>query len=166
MPDIDVGDFTYSTYADVEFADEYLSADVERATTWMARSELDKGRGLVSATRLLQRMGWASGEAPSTDAAPSPVPEATSMLAADILTTPALSSGSGTGSNTKRVKAGSAEVEFFRPVEGTPLPQAVWDLLRPLLGGTASAEAWGLVGGTDQCSRFDRSDWTPAEPFR
>lgn len=170
MPIITITGTDYPTYTTVAEADTYLAVDVQRATAWAARTTLQKQQGLITATRFLQSLTWASGAAPLTtdDPVASPLPEATAMLAADFLATPALASGGGTGSNVKRAKAGSAEVEFFRPVTGYPMPLDVFTLLRSLLGigDDGLAIGYGVVSGSDFCSRFDSSDFRIVEPFR
>lgn len=170
MPIITITGTDYPTYITVADADKYLAVDVQRADLWASRTELQKQRGIVSATRFLQALTWASGEAPLTTDDPVlyPLAEATALLAADFLATPALASGGGTGSNVKRAKAGSAEVEFFRPVAGYPMPLDVFNLLRSLLGigDDGLAIGYGVASGTDFCSRFDHSDYRIIEPFR
>lgn len=168
MPTADIGSETYSVYADQEFADAYLGADVKRADVWAARSNTLKGRGLVSATRLLQRQSWVSGTAPLI-LAPSdpdyslPVSQATAMLAADILSDPELTNSGSTESNIKKVDADGTSVEFFRGTSGTPLPPGPWDLLRGLLGSAVSLGG-GYLSGGDFPSRFDDTDYRITGP--
>lgn len=68
----------------------------------------------------------------------------------------------GTESNLKRAKAGSAEVELFRPDAGAVLPQIVFDLVKCFLASTTSAVA-PVVGDSTSVSQFtdcERSDLT------
>jgi hypothetical protein len=160
MAELDIASETYEVYADVEFADIFLAADVRRAASWaaLADDEDAKGRGLVSGTRALQRLvGWTDG-VPSITTPPLAVQQATAMLAADMLSDPDLGDTPGTASNIKRVRGGPAEVEFFRALEGRPLPAGVWDLLASagLLGSAADPGAGGAyVGGIRSRSHFD-----------
>lgn len=162
MATISLSGNDYSAFADVAFADEYLAADVKRATVWAAYGADDKARGMISATRLLERVNWADG-VPSFDTPPDAVKDATALLAADILAKPALGDSSSTASNIKRVKAGSVETEFFnatRSDEATPLPENVMKMLRLaklLGGGTVSAP---YVAGAEQESRFTYDEQT------
>lgn len=169
MPLVDVTGEEYGSYTTLDNADLYLAADAARAVVWATRTENEKGRGLVSATRTLQRLSWAAGSPPAIDVAPVAVQDATAMLAADILTSPELAGGASAGaSNVKRAKAGSAEVEFFRPVAGTILPLDILSLLGVLLGnsGGTSVSLFGIVGGNDFGSRFDDTDYTIVDPYR
>lgn len=162
MATITIGSGTYDSFSDVAFADTYLGADVARAASWAARSTDDKGRGLVTSTRVLSRLNWIDG-VPDFTAPPVAVKEATAVFAADILTKPALASTPGTEQTKKRVKAGSAEVEFFKQDPGTvlPVPKYVFDILMAagLIGGTADAGFIApYVSGSDFPSRFTYDD--------
>jgi hypothetical protein len=79
-----------------------------------------------------------------------------------MLTQPDLFSNPSSASNIKSAGAGPAKVEFFRPVDGTPLPQAAFDLISALLGSGATVEGlYGYAGGTDFPSRFDCNEYKP-----
>lgn len=131
MADVTIGAVTYSAFEDVAGADEYLGGDVARAVTWAARNADAKGRGLVSATRMLLALPWCGTPPdPATDPAPDLVQQITAELAADLLAKPRLFADASGDSNVKSAKAGSAQVEFFAPVDGgPPLPRAMWDRL-------------------------------------
>lgn len=130
MASVDIGSSSYDTFADVDFADEYLAADVARATSWALANDDAKGRGLVSATRMLLALPWCDTAPVPTEDQASPVPEVTAMLAADLLAKPRLFADASGNSNVKSAKAGSAQVEFFRPIDGgPPLPLALWNML-------------------------------------
>lgn len=118
------------SYADVAFANAYLAGDVMRAAPWALKNAEAKARGLVSATRMLVALPWCDA-APAHDVAPVVVKEVTAMLASDLLEKPRLFADASGSSNVKTAKAGSAQVEFFHPVEGgPPIPAALWNLLR------------------------------------
>jgi hypothetical protein len=160
---VDIGSETYDVYADVDFADIYLAADALRAALWASLTVTgDKERDLVSATRLLQRLRWKDG-VPDITAPPLVVQQAAALLAADIAAQPKLGDSGSTSSNIKAVGAGSARVEFFHPVAGSPLPSAAFDLLRDLLGmGSDTDPALDNTAyGSDGCrpSRFDPRDY-------
>ncbi len=159
MAELDIAGNDYVSYAELDYADEYLAGDLLRADDWLARPEVTRKRALVSATRLLMRLQWRAGP-PSLEETPQVVQDATCLLAADIAKKPAQGDSAQTGSNVKAVGAGSARVEFFRPTEGQVLPQAAFGLLRDLLGqddallgGVGEASAFGSCAG--QRSRFD-----------
>lgn len=163
MPDVDIGGTAYPSYATVDFADEYLAADALRAAGWAGLTEDGKGRSLVSATRLLQRLCWSAGQAPLTDdpALDPLITEATSLMAADIASKPSLGDSASTGTDLKRAKAGPAEVEFFRNFESTPLPTAAWQLLLQTgmlcenAGASDDGLGAGIITGSGYPSRFD-----------
>lgn len=129
MVKITLGGNDYDSFTAVATADIYLMADVVRAASWATRNPDAKSRGLISATRQLLALPWCDA-APAFDAVPPVVEEVTAMLAADLLAKPKLFLDATGNSNVKNVKAGSASVEFFSPVEGgPPLPKALWDRL-------------------------------------
>jgi hypothetical protein len=129
MVKVTLGGNEYDVFTDVASADLYLAGDVTRAAAWALREPEAKMRGLISATRMLLALPWCDG-APAFDAVPPVVAEVTAMLAADLLAKPKLFADASGNSNIKSVKAGSAQVEFFSPVDGgPPLPVALWNLL-------------------------------------
>lgn len=176
MPQIDIGSDSYPSFADVDFADSFLAADVQRASAWsLIGDDPDtKGRGLVSATRMLSRyLTITPVPDPNADIAtlPEPLKDATAMLAADLLAKPKLFSDASANSNIKSVRAGPAAVDFFRPVvNGPPLPQVVWDMLvaAGLVGQLPDPDDSGApeaTGVLDQCRplrgrrAFDDWNW-------
>jgi hypothetical protein len=129
MATITIGGNDYGSFESVADATEYLGGDISRGAAWDALDPDTQGRALVSATRLLLRQSWC-GTVPDIDTPPQVVADATAIMAADLATKPKLADGSPTGSNIKRAKAGSAEVEYFRPTSGeAPISQAAWDML-------------------------------------
>lgn len=151
MADVDVGSETFGAFADLDFANLFLSADVLRATAWALRNDDARGRGLVSATRMLLALPWC--EAPPALDAPVPevVQQVTAMLAADLLEKPKLFRDGSGNSNVKSAGAASAKVEFFRPVEGgPPIPVDLWNqLVQAGLVGCVAADGFAapLVSG-------------------
>lgn len=132
--DVIIDTVTFDCLADVAYADAFLLGDVQRATAWASRTTTVKGRGLVSATRAMLNLPWNEGMAPDPAGAdediPTVVKDVCSMYASDIISKPRLYSDAGTNSNIKLAKAGSAQVEFFRPVSGgPPFPTALWGML-------------------------------------
>jgi hypothetical protein len=129
MGEVSIGDNDFQVFADLDFADEYLSGDVQRAAPWSLKNEDAKGRGLVSSTRVLQR--WLLPDvAANTETPPDVLKQAASLYAADLLARPTSVNDSSPNTNVKTARAGSASVEFFRPVTGAPpLPTYLWDML-------------------------------------
>lgn len=132
---------------------------------WVDAEKINRQQGLVTATRWIRRYLTQQLVDPATvpDASDTPAPslvsEATYETAFVLIVTPTAQDQANTGSNKKRIKAGSAELEFFRPTDGTPLPQIANDLLAEFLneiGGTSDAGA--AVFGTDGESEFCDQD--------
>lgn len=158
MPTITLGGNEYDAFTDAAAATIYLAGDVLRAAGWATRNPDAQSRGLISATRQLLALPWCEGMAPTFDAVPPVVAEVTAMLAADLLAKPKLFTDATGNSNVKNVKAGSAQVEFFRPVDGgKPLPLQLWNMLNAAglvcLGtGAASPLEGAYVSGiSDGC---------------
>lgn len=131
MAVIAIGANNYDSFISVAEADVYLAGDVSRAVSWALLDDAAKARALISATRMLLSLPWCDDAPdPAVDPAPPVVAEVTAMLAADLAAKPKLFADASGGSNIKSVKAGSAQVEFFSPVEGgAPIPLALWNRL-------------------------------------
>lgn len=168
---ITIGANDYTAYASVAEADIYLAVDPVRSATWAALTTDQKGQYLVAATRRLDLLTWsgtktgdegtqinawprtgvtyADGTAVSTSEVPQEVEDATILLAGTIASTPTASGAGDSSSNNKRVKAGSAEVEFFAPTTGKPLQdETAYALLEQFLG-TNSIVVGSTFGTTD-----------------
>lgn len=168
MVQVSIGANNYESYADVATADTYLEADLRLDAIWDAATTDDKTRALVSATRILDRQRWVgeptqpfpgtqplawprTGVTGFTDTEiPTQVVNACITLAALFIETPTLAQEGSTGSNIRRVQAGTAQVEFFRPTGGTRFPDIVQELLVGLLSSTIGSGAAGSQSfGTD-----------------
>lgn len=175
MAEITIGTSTYEAFTSVADADEYLLADIARAVAWEALTDDQKGRALVSATRMLLTMPWCDAAPDPAEVQAEPIPSVTAMLAADLAASPDLFADASGSSNIKRAKAGSAEVEFFSPVDGAaPLPMALWNILlaadlmcpngtitdNPTLDG---AQPFGTCGGDRPLFGRNAWDWFLAE---
>lgn len=171
-----VGGNNYTAYAALAEADERLAADPVRKATWEALSADDKKIRLVAATRRLDHFSWAGEKAggsvqelafprknmthpdgtavPDNDV-PKAVEIATILLAGSIAITAADADIGTSGSNEKRLKAGPAEIEFFRPVDGKALQdETAFEYIKPYLAkGTGGVGQ--LASGTGESSSFD-----------
>jgi Putative DnaT-like ssDNA binding protein len=174
-PTVVINSVSYPVYQDVAGADTYFGT--VPASTWPGTgtySATQKAQGLLQATRLIDKQKYAGAKTDVTNALafprtgltdvdgnavdsatlPAAVQIACCELALAILVDPSvLSNAQGTSQATKRLKAGSAEVEYFNPIAGTRLPTIVSDWLMPFFGG-GSTTAIGATG-TDGCSSFD-----------
>ena len=174
----------YTAYASVSEADIALAVDPVRMTAWSARNDDSKGIHLIAATNRLDLLSWQgskTGGSAQVNAFPrsglsydddTPVPDnavprdlerATILLAGSIASTPAQANAGTSGRAISRVKAGSAEVEFFRQQEtvtGKPVQdETVFELIRQWLQGRDSSSASGaMASGTDGCSHFAQTN--------
>lgn len=159
-----IGSNEYVAYASVAEADILLAVDPIRSAVWAALSTDAKSIKLVAATARIDLLRFRgkktdpeqAREWPRTglgadvpdNQVPKAVENATIYLAGTIAINPAAAGQGGTGANQKRVKAGSAEVEFFSPTKGVPLQdETAWTLLKPFIVGKTGA--LGFASGTD-----------------
>lgn len=165
MPMLEINGTEAFSYSTIEYADDYLVFDPNYAV-WQALSNEDKARYLVSSTRYLDSLVW---EEPwSTQEAREAEPkivQACVIIAFMIVQGNAdfISTGT-TASGTKRLKAGSAEIEYFNPNAGGSLrhrlPSQIWLLIGQFINGANSNVGIGFRSyGTDGQSfneeRFD-----------
>jgi hypothetical protein len=153
---------TFFSYATVATADTYMLGSINH-TVWDARSDAEKERDLIEATRLLDRQKWRSEyNTQALREAQTDIVNACIELAFLIATgnTETITNGS-TFDNTKRAKAGSVETENFRPFSGLDspkrFPQNIWEMLRNyMLGGGSIVVAGAYSSGTSgTSSAFD-----------
>lgn len=155
----------YDVYSSVAEADEYLQVDVARADNWDVLDTEDKQKAIITASRKLDKLNWQGSKSVSTQAlawprdlvtpTPDEIFEAAALLAADIAQDPTIAEKT-TSSNTKKVKAGSVEVEFFRAEDGTVLPMAIFDLIKQYLesGNSLTGIVASGVSGDNSSSCF------------
>ena len=190
-----IGTDSFSIYGTNAGADSYLNARAGVGTTWTGLSEDDQNRALVSATRQLDlqtyegtitaaaiaagnqfpRTGLTDrdGNDPGSASEPPEVTQATYELAYQASQSSSVVTTGGTpGQEFRRLKAGSAEVEYFRPQTQASLSapgslsNVVLALIRPYLAslnssgiGAGGADSWG-TGEASQFDDCDRSDVT------
>lgn len=175
---ITISAINYTAYASVTEADAYLAVDPVRATTWAALSTDQKGQMLVAATRRLDYFTWEGtktgaegvqenawprtsvdypdGTAVSTSEVPIEIENATILLAGTIAITSTVANVGTSGSNIERVKAGSAEVEFFKPTTGVRLQdETAFNLIKIFFGNDPSTDVGTLASGSDEVTIFD-----------
>lgn len=178
MPTVTIDSTNYDAFADVATADSFLNAKAGSAGVWDSTPTPtvdEKGRALMTATRWI--INWVRDKV--TDAnVPDPtstpvnavIEEATIELAYQLVVDSTIQDNATTGSNTKRVKAGSAEVEFFRPTDGKSFPEIVNRLLLAWLKdvGTVASVTVPVTSGTgtsasDFCDRDEFGVTTPLD---
>lgn len=166
----------YTSYASLAEANTRLAVDPVRSAAWALLSDPQKNVNLVAATNRLDLLNWAGekaggnsqenafprtgltysdGEAVTDSDVPHEVEVATILLAGSIALDASLANSGSSGSNIERVKAGSAEVEFFRPTTGKPIQdETVFALIKAFLSGAASSSVGAFASGTGDESAF------------
>lgn len=146
----------YPIYGTLAGANEYLAASLN-AATWSAATSDRKAQCLVSATRLIKAYLDSRGIAtdPETSTAEQ-LAHATYELALLLLQNPALANSvmSATGAK-KRVKAGSAEVEYAVNVRQVTkahgFPDAVFALIGAWIAAQSSSSGVGFAFSSGTC---------------
>lgn len=160
----------FISYASVAEADRLMLVDPIRGTKWAAKTPDQKGAALVAATNRLDLFSYKGsktgapqenqfprtgivdrdGAAVLDTDVPLDIATATIYLAGSIAGKASAAGMGGSGSNNKRVKAGSAEVEFFKPTKGTPLADETAYLLIQfyLASSVGAVSAGGMASGT------------------
>lgn len=176
-----------NTYATDAFADTYLG-DSARAAAWADLDEDVQAQLLISAARLLEKQCWlgtrtvesqpmkwprmgvvdAEGIAQSTTLMPLDLQRGQVELAFELSLDPDLEAQLSNATNISSVKAGSAQVTFFRPGgafgtrAATRFPTIVQEYVGQFMCGFRSALG-AIATGTGACSEFDDSDFSDME---
>lgn len=172
MASVTIGTSAYTTYSDIDFADEFFNGSA-LFSQWDAYTDDQKARGLVSATRLLDRQTWTgtlTSISPSTglkwprtgvtdcegtevddETIPDEIVEASQLMALYILDGTISLTSNTTQDRTKMLKAGEVTVEYFRlepSVAGGRFPQDILELIGCFLSSSTEI-AGSLSYGTD-----------------
>jgi hypothetical protein len=168
-----------NSYIDVADATAYL-VDHINAADWSATSATKQAQALVTATRMLDRQPWLGtkyqqaptqvldwprsgltddeGQEIDETAVPQFILDATCELALALIQDDSIQSSRNTGSNLKRAKAGSAEVEFFATgTSGPRFPTIIHELVGDYLEGSSSFSG-PLATGTENESQLEDYD--------
>ncbi len=127
---------------------------------WIESDKITRQKSLVSATRwviraLAARIADDSIPDPADTPANQFLREATYEAAYALVITPTALDTVDQRDNKKRVKAGSAEIEFFRPQSGAILPPTAQALLLRYINSLGvSTEIGPTASGTDGKSEF------------
>lgn len=180
MGTVTISGNNYTIYGTQAEAVIYVTGLLGReATLWLATSATNQAKSLNFATKILNTLSWTGsrtdsaqalawprtsatdrdGTAIADSATPQDVIDGSYVLAMLLLTDPTLASRRS-DKNTKKVAAGTAEIQFFRPQRIGALPKQVMDLLSPYLGGGTSSTdlALSFATGTEVESEFDYTD--------
>ncbi len=173
MATITIAGNDYPAYQTVDEISIYAAAAVgDAATAWNEADLTTQAPAAVSASRLIDRQQWQGektdpdqipafprtglyypdGTAVPSDVVPEQVLDANSELAMDLLSGSTVQTDPSTQQQTRRLKAGSVEIEYFNiPGTGTRFPQTVMELIGFWLGGMAGAIG-SEATGTDACA--------------
>jgi hypothetical protein len=143
------------------------------ASEWIDRAVGNQFSG--SETSTSQPLEWPRDEATNNGVSvpdgttPDDIAYAAFWLAGQLLVDANLASSTGTGSNVKEAKAGSALVRFFSSTIGTTqdtrLPITAMDFLRPFFGGSGTVYGAGVASGVTSASAFNAENFTRSEGF-
>lgn len=178
MP-ITVGTDTYISVAD---ATTYLSMSINGAA-WTAASTQLKEQALVTATRMLDRQRWVGtktdsaqaldwprtgvyneeGDLLDPDVVPQFILDATCELALALILKPSLMNEYDANTNIKRLKAGSAEIEFFKGEWNGRFPAVIQELVGFYLTGYSKVFG-SIASGT--CATSELSDFNLTDSYK
>jgi hypothetical protein len=187
MPTVDIGGTNYEVYDTQDNVGLYLAASIG-ASAWAALpTDTGQRQAMVTATRMFDRTKWQGDK--TSDAQPiehprsgltdrygvavpdTPIHEDVLAAFAELCEVLAEDSDSvqdneTTGTNEKRLKAGSVEIERFRPTDRTSSrwPQRVLELIGPFIAG-ASSVAYPLASGVDGETIYDGESFDLATPY-
>lgn len=171
MSTITIGGTTYNVYSTVAEADDYFQGSTD-FVTWGAYTNAERERGLITATRLLERQSWLGAKAdddqdlkfPRTGLSDcagnelteaetlSTVAEASQLLAFDLLGGSTVQTSGTNEALTKRLKADTVEIEYFRGDSSlaTRFDKDVMELIGCFLSNSGSSSNAGSIAyGTD-----------------
>ena len=168
-----------NSYGSLADANIYFENSVSHLL-WAAFTSTQKDQGLVTATRIFEKQSWSgtktsdpqdldfprtgltdcAGESVSSDESLTIIQEAQYEYSLALLTNPSLlNTRDATGTNIKKVEAGSAKVTFFRPQVGTLYPLSVTELISCFFLGSGVGSITGsFASGTSSSSSFTNQD--------
>jgi hypothetical protein len=167
----------YGTLSGAGSMTEYAGGSSNMAA-WKAGTADQQAQWMVDAARMMNRQAWQGsttaaypspqvlvwprtgltyedGSAVSSSSIPQRVIDASYELAGLIAENYGVVTQQSDSQLAKRLKAGSAEIEYFRPVTGGRFPTTVMELIGFWLGGKAPSYATAETTGTDEESAFD-----------
>lgn len=151
MPQVSIGSNLFTTYADVDEGNLYLSAAFH-ADAWRALDDDDtKARALVTATRILDRQKWRTNYQTFAERLEvEAIVNASIELANYIVDGVDVQNDQNISQKIQELQAGSVSISYFRGAEGASLrfPLIVTELLKDyLMIGTNAVS--GVASGVD-----------------
>lgn len=163
---VTIGDDTYDVYVSVAQVDTYANGSLT-ADAWQAMVADDKARVIVSVTRWIDSQCWRGDKLdpdqplawPRTVGSIAVIEQAAVQLSVLLAANPDLMNqltGATVAADggTKRLKAGSVEIEYFRALNFSvyggrvdPFPASIMSLIGAWLCDR-SGSAWGASGST------------------
>lgn len=158
MGEVSIGTQTLTVYGTQDGLKDYWAATLSGIASTDGNTQK---QSLVEATRWMDTIGLVDPEtgdaiAPTVDdvGVPEPVITASYELANALILDPSIRGNQENGGNNiKQVGAGSAQVQFFRPSDGSTFPTYVQRLLRDYIAGPSS-DLYGQATGTGDESSF------------
>lgn len=166
MKTVTIAGVDYPAYADLEEANAYMGGDASAyGTAWRDAEEDDQMRALVTATRAIDAAKWKGVPTAPPHAFPrsgleyadgSPVDPATTpqqvidgsiLLASWYIEGTDIQNAANAASNTKRLKADTVELEYFKNLNAVVGKDAVFpNMVLALLGLWMEATGGGVPG--------------------
>jgi hypothetical protein len=186
---VDFSVYALTANANTDATNYFVGSLSSSATAWAAASTDNQNKALVQATRWLDaavnwsgtktsdsqpldwpRDGAACGDTAVTDGTtPDAIAHATFEVAGLLLQDADADASSGEGSNIKRAKAGSAEVEFFSSTlgesEDTAFPPLIHRIIKCYLDGSSYNIEGGNSYGTTDTTDFCEDDFRRSQGF-
>ena len=147
-----------NSYISVADADIYFSDNLQ-FDSWDDLTNNKKSRALVTASGQISLAVIEECKLPFTPPTTEELEHATAELALAMTLDSSVITQKNTGSNTRRVKAGSAEVEFFNPQKGARFPPIVTNILAEggcIGGSVVGSYSFGNTGSSSFCDQDDR----------
>jgi hypothetical protein len=175
-----------SSYGTLAEATTYFEDSV-LFSVWSGLPEVKRSQGLTTATRQLEMQAWDGQKEVSTqildfprtgltDCEGNPItPEESLVFAKNasfeyalaILTNPSILNKSDvTGTNIKKIEAGSAKVTYFSPVKGTKYPTQVLSLVKCFFAGSSGGLVSMGVSGNGDTSSFSSGAYDLSRGFK
>ena len=164
----------YDIFGSQNRAIEYHNANINGSLFTDSTDFTGQQRLLVTAYRWLTRQDWKSGfPVPSSGLVPLGIEFAQYELALVLVENPEAVNQRSTGSNDKRLRAGSAEIEFFSRTDGSsgafggegPFPPQVSDLIQDYLAGGSTIITPSVGGLTRKSNTLDVDSFDLNEPL-